>query len=354
MLSYLAEARRVQSKSRKLAAMLVVGLALAAGGARWARAAWYERQLQPVGAGAPRAFEVKPGLGVGAIAAALERDGLVRSAAAVRRRARSRALAGKLQAGVYQLAPTASVDELLDTLAAGQVSVRSVTFPEGFTLAQCAERAQQAGFGRAEEYLALATAHAADFKLAGLPAGASLEGYLFPDTYRLRPDAQLKDLLAAQVKRFVEVWRALPGSAHATRSRHELVTIASLVEQEARADDERARIAGVIANRLECKMRLQIDASVLYALGHHKARVTKADLAVDSPYNTYRVLGLPPGPIANPGRPSLAAALAPESHHFRYYVLAEDARHHQFAATAAEHAQNVARYRRANAGEPTP
>jgi UPF0755 protein len=335
------------NRLRAIVLGLVLALVLAGLGAR----GWWLRGLQPLGAGEPRLFEVRTGSGVAAVGRELAEAGLIRSARVFRSRARRRGVARRLQAGVYELAPSMAVDTMLDKLVAGDVALRNVTFPEGFTLTQCAERAQTAGFASAAQYRELATRQAASFGLQGLPPGATLEGYLFPDTYRLRPDAGARELIAAQVKRFVEVWRELTAKPVTNRrERHAVVTIAAMVEAEARADDERARIAGVIENRLARNMRLQIDATVLYALGYHKSRVTHADLQVDSPYNTYRVKGLPPGPIANPGKPSLAAALAPESHGYLFYVYGASGRH-VFTRSAAEHDQAVAAARRASKKE---
>ncbi|NUQ02105.1 MAG: endolytic transglycosylase MltG, partial [Armatimonadetes bacterium] len=225
---------------------------------------------------------------------------------------------------------------LLDKLVSGKVATRRVTFPEGYALAAMAQRCEQAGIGPAAEYRRLATAAAASFGVKDLPAGASLEGYLFPATYHLPLDAGPRELIEAQVAAFVKAWRQASAGVQPRRPRHELVTMASLIEREVRVADERARVAGVIANRLAKNMRLEIDATVIYALGEHRTRVLYRDLEVDSPYNTYRRKGLPPGPIANPGEASLTAALRPEQHAYLYYVLTAGGRH-LFSRTWAEH-----------------
>jgi UPF0755 protein len=328
-------------------ALGLVALALLAG-VLGSAAAW-RRALAPVGEGQPRYFEVKPAESPAALARRLVADGLIRSAWAFRLRHRLRRSSER--AGCYQVAPSMSVDDLLALFASGNVAWRVVTFPEGYTVRQCAEKAAAAGFGSAEAYADAASGRLGPLGLLGLPAGATLEGYLFPDTYRLAPTTDCAELARAQARRFAEVWRELTAAGEPTaHTRHEYVTIASLIERETSRDDERPLIAGVIENRLRRGMKLQIDASVLYALGYHKRRLVYSDLQVDSPYNTYRAKGLPPGPIANPGRPSLAAALAPASHDYLFYVLGADGRH-VFSRTEAEHNQAK---KAAKAGQTSP
>ncbi len=307
----------------------------------------YQQRLTAVGAGAPRLFQVKRGETVAEVGRRLAGERLIRDAAAFRRRARERELATRLQAGWYQVTPAAGVDAILDLLSSGKVSTRKVTFPEGLRLEEAAERCAAAGFGPAGEYRRLATTEAGRFNLAGLPAGATLEGYLFPDTYLLPMDAGVRELVQAQVNRFVKVFGEVSAGAPATRhSRHELVTIASLIEEEVRVDEERAKVAGVIENRLRRDMRLEFCSTVIYALGEHRDRLLYRDLRVDSPYNTYRRAGLPPGPIASPGRASLAAALRPARHDYLFYVLTADGRH-LFSRTGSEHARAKAAGERA-------
>jgi len=230
-----------------------------------------------------------------------------------------------------------------------------VTFPEGFTLKQIAERMGADGVIAEKEILAAArnpgvlAELSADFPLPK----DSLEGYLYPDTYQFPPHVAaaqaLQEMLLNFGARFARPYqRELACTPHTL---HEIVTIASLIEREARVPGDRARIAGVIENRLRRHMRLEIDATVLYALGHHKARVTYKDLEVRSLYNTYRHRGLPPGPIANPGRDSLLAALHPEENAYLYYVARPDGSH-LFSRTLAEHqaAKRKVRRERQNGG----
>jgi UPF0755 protein len=182
----------------------------------------------------------------------------------------------------------------------------------------------------------LATQEAAAFGVAGLPKGRSLEGYLFPDTYQVPLGADERALIRLQWERFGQIWSPLAKQYQTKLSRHEVVTLASLIEREAKVDADRRPISGVLRNRLERGLRLEVDATILYALGQHKSRLLYRDLEVDSPYNTYRHAGLPPGPIANPGRASLEAALNPAQTDCLYYVARSDGTH-IFSRTLAEH-----------------
>lgn len=331
---------------KSLGWLLAVAL-LAVGGAVAARR-HYGALLAPVGAGAERVFVVRPGDGPATIGRKLVEAGLIRDGRAFRRRARERGLDQRLQAGSYLLSPAGGVDAILDRLARGEVARRKVTIPEGLTIAEVASRAAAAGVGPVERFLALAERPPAELRPTGLPDGASLEGYLYPETYYLAIDDGPEALIRAQTRRFEEVWAKLTAGRAPRRPMAEVVTIASLVEEEARWDDERARIAGVIENRLRRGQRLELCATVIYALGEHRTRLLERDLLVPSPYNTYLHPGLPPGPICSPGGKSLAAALTPEAHDRLYYVLGKDGRH-VFSRTYAEHlaAKRVAEKARA-------
>jgi UPF0755 protein len=281
---------------------------------------------------------VPPGADAALVGGLLERHGIVRSALAFRLWARWQGLEGRIQAGEYRFSPAEAIPGILRRLAAGDVLLHRVTLPEGLSAAEVARRLEQRGVVDAEAFLeevARADRHWIP-EMEGNRTG-SVEGYLFPDTYHFPRGFGADRAVAAMVARFreatAELW-ALPRPLGL--SPYEVVVLASLVEREARRDSERARIAGVLYNRLRRGMPLQVDATVLYALGRHKDRVLYRDLEVDSPYNTYRRTGLPPGPIANPGLASLRAALRPEAHDYLYYVARPDGTH-VFSRTLAEH-----------------
>jgi UPF0755 protein len=320
--------------------LLVVG-----GGALWVR-----QQLSPVSSTRrPSIVVIDPGIGAPGIAARLEKAGVVRNATAFLWYARLSGHAGDLKAGEYRLSPDMTPDQILERLKRGGADSEeiAVTIPEGFTAKRIAETLAGKGvIADKAAFLRLAEGKGAHpVAPFNLPSGG-LEGYLYPDTYRFLPKTAPEKAVQAMVDNFTKAFfdrnrAAIEQSGH---NLQEIVTIASLIEREAEVPRDRARIAGVIENRLRRNMKLDIDATVLYALGRHKDRVLYADLKVDSPYNTYRRKGLPPGPIASPGLASLEAALNPERHDFLYYVAAPDGSH-VFTRTLAEHNTAVARMR---------
>ncbi|MCU0242038.1 MAG: endolytic transglycosylase MltG, partial [Vicinamibacteria bacterium] len=230
-----------------------------------------------------------------------------------------------------------------------------VTFPEGKSIADMAAIVAAADLD-AGEFLAAAQSSALIHDLD--PQAHDLEGYLFPDTYDIPTGTQpAAALVEHMVLRFREIWTdEMRDAPHGDLTTREIVTLASLVELESARGEERPMIAAVFLNRLKKKMRLQTDPTVIYALkrgGHYDGNIRKADLAMDSPYNTYRRPGLPPGPIAAPGREALRAALHPAQSDALYFVSRNDGTH-QFSRTLAEHERAVDRYqrrrRRANNG----
>lgn len=324
---------------RRLAVVAVIVSVLAVAGAL----SWYRAGLAPVStSGNPVIVFIPPGTGVAEIGAILSTAGLLRNERAFRVMLMVTGLGTKLQAGHYELAPTMSAREIAERLASGDVASFRVTIPEGFTLAQIADRMAKQGDLDREEFLAAATGSALVGEVAlPLPSGA-LEGYLFPETYEFRYDDPPRAMVARMVRELDRRFVTPNRDAIAKRglSLHEIITLASLVEREARVDSERPLIAGVIQNRLERGMRLQIDATVQYALPKHKPRLTYEDLKVDSPYNTYLYAGLPPGPIASPGLPSLLAALRPARTDALFYVARPDGTH-VFTRTYEEHLRAI-------------
>ena len=239
-----------------------------------------------------------------------------------------------------------SAADVISRIARGDVYLRAVTFREGLTIRQMAGIFEDAGFGPAKAFIAAA----ADAQLvSGFdPVARNLEGYLFPDTYALPRAASASDLVRRMVARFESVMTAeLRQAADALGlSVREVVTLASLVEKETAAPAERPLVSAVYHNRLRQGMGLQCDPTVIYALelrGRFNGNLTRANLAVDSPYNTYRYRGLPPGPIAAPGRLSLEAALRPAPVDYVYFVSRNDGTH-AFASTLTEHNRNVQKY----------
>lgn len=216
--------------------------------------------------------------------------------------------------------------------------IARLTIPEGFTVRQVARRVEELGICSAEDFMAAATA--GDYQLPILPVeqAGNLEGLLFPKTYDITENMQPRDL----VRRLLDQFALEAASINLERSRelgitpYQAVIVASLIEREVVVEEERPLVAAVIYNRLRAGMRLQIDATVQYALPQWKERLTYEDLKVDSPYNTYLHAGLPPTPICNPGRPSLEAALAPAQVDYLYYVATGEGGRHFFTADYQE------------------
>lgn len=250
---------------------------------------------------------------------------------------------GRLQAGEYRFDRPMTVQEVVAKIARGDVYLLPITFREGLTLREMAQLFESKGFGSAADFIAAASdgrlVHGID------PAARDLEGYLFPDTYAMVRRATATQLVARMVTGFEKVLTAELRAAAEARglSVRQLVTMASIVEKETGSPEERPLVAAVYANRLRIGMALQADPTVIYALvrmNRYDGNLTRDDLRVDSPYNTYRYPGLPPGPIANPGRASLEAAAHPADASYLYFVGRGDGRH-AFAANLDEHNQNV-------------
>ena len=303
---------------------------------------WWQTRPPTTDAG-PVRITVEPGTGVRALGRRLEADGVVRSALLFEVWIRARGDAGRIQAGTYELPRDRSLPAVVEALVEGRTVLVSVTVPEGYRLEQAAAAVARALDVDSAAFLAAATDPAlVDSLLPDSLTGAdppTLEGYLFPETYRVDPAVGAREIARLMVghfwRQFGPAWRTRADSLG--RSVHEIVTLASIVEEEARVPEERTVIAGVFWNRLDIGMPLEADPTVQYALGGHRARVLYRDLEVDSPYNTYRVGGLPPGPISSPGRPALEATLWPDSVPYLYFFATGEGGHHTFSETFAEH-----------------
>jgi peptidoglycan lytic transglycosylase G len=257
--------------------------------------------------------------------------------------ARLRHVDGDVKAGEYRFPAHQTSDEVLRRLIRGEQFAVWVTLPEGYTAREIAQALAARSLGDASAYERIFL-HEGGIAIGGKRT-PNLEGYLFPSTYLMPIDDTPQRVARILVDQFR---RELPADAAARAKRlgrtiPEVVVIASLVEREGKADDERPIIASVIYNRLRLGMPLEIDASIEYTFAEHHDVITKRDLESDSPYNTYRHTGLPPTPIASPGKPSLDAAFGPARSDYLYYVAKGDG-HHAFAKTLQEHNTNVARY----------
>lgn len=299
---------------------------------------WVFRQIDPPGApGAEVKVTIPSGVSASDVAELLEDAGVVRSATAFRLYVRVKG-AGAFQSGEYLLPRDIAFDDLVPILESGpKVGYTRLVIPEGFTLEEIAARVDALTGFEGSVFLDLARTGAVRSRFQ--PADVqTLEGLVFPDTYHVSTEEDERQLLERMVQRFEQVADevGIDADDKGGRSPYEVVVIASMVETEAKVAEERPLVAAVITNRLRINMRLQIDATVLYALGRHKTGITNKDLEVDSPFNTYRVSGLPPTPIASPGKAALRAALNPENVDYLYYVLVDPSGRHGFTASAAE------------------
>lgn len=292
--------------------------------------------------GPARIVYIRPGSGLRAIASQLEAAGVVRhrwlflSAALLARKHRA------LRPGEYELRPDQGVGEVVRLLAEGRVVLHRITIPEGFTGREIAATLAREGLADEARCLALMT-DSAFARSLGVD-GNGLEGFLFPDTYLLTRGLREEEILRQMVGRFQQVFTG----AEAARARAlglsvgAVVTLASIVEREAKRAEERGLIASVFHNRLRLAMPLQADPTILYPHPGRR-RITRLDLRTATPYNTYIIAGLPPGPIANPGRAALQAALYPATTEFLYFVARSDGSH-AFSRRLRDHERAVRRY----------
>lgn len=323
-----------------IAIVVAAGVIVASAGLWFRDAVYGDRSLPP----APTTFVVPRGATLGDVVSGLQAAGIVAHPIALRLLARLRDEDADIQSGQFRFPSHQTSDEILRRLVAGNADAVWVTFPEGFTARQIGARLAARSLLPApafDRYAARAT-----LVVDGVRT-RSLEGFLFPSTYLVPVGAD-----PARIARILtdQFFRELPANA-AAKARAlgldvpQVITIASLIEREAQADDERALMAGVYYNRLRAGMPLEVDATIEYVFPEHHAVITRRDLEIDSPYNTYRHTGLPPTPIANPGKASIDAAFAPVHSQYLFYVYKGNG-HHAFAKTLEEHDANVERYER--------
>ncbi len=299
--------------------------------------------LLPAGPTQEKLVQLKPGSSAHHIAADLHSAGIIRSQYAF---LLWHYLHGRkpLKAGEYAFSHRANMREVYDRIAHGDIFFHTLVVPEGYNIFDIANAVEEAGLGKHEDFLKVARADTALIRDLD-PQAPSLEGYLFPDTYHFTRTQSLHDMAGAMVRRFRQEAREVG----LRQNVHEMVTMASIVEKETGAAEERPKVASVFYNRLNKHMVLATDPSVIYAAllnNRYNGVIHQSDLHYRSPYNTYQSAGLPPGPISNPGRASLEAALNPAHTDYLYFV-SDNQGHHRFARTDSEHAVNVQAYRRA-------
>jgi len=324
--------------------VVVIGLALAGAGIYM-----IDQLMQPwKGFSEPVIVEFPRGTSTSQMASILAEHGVIQQpwqflAARLARRGQ------RLQAGEYQFSTAASPLDVYSRIARGDVYYMELLVPEGFNMFDVAGAVAQLGTMSAETFLAAARDPGLIQDLD--PKAESLEGYLFPNTYRVQRKTTAHEICRMMTAAFRARWQALPEAVKSSMALHDAVTLASLVEREARLPEERPLVASVFQNRLRIGMKLDCDPTTVYAAlleGRYRGVIHQSDLASDNPYNTYRHAGLPPGPIANPGLSSIKAALSPEATEHLYFVAkADGSGGHTFTDSLEQHAAAVAQYHRA-------
>lgn len=331
---------------RALVLALVAVLLIATGAGVWTWRTLYGEQI--VAGAEPVHFVVPDGASLHEVAAGLEREGLLERPWALRLVARLEGGARRIRAGEYELPPGASPAHLLHLLVDGPLLTRAITLPEGWTAARTvAALADSLHIDPAPLERLVEDPPESWRTRLGIPEGHGLEGYLFPETYRFArgiPPRRVIETLLATLEEALDdsLRKAVEDHPY---DLHEVLTLASIVEAEATRDDERSRIAAVYLNRLRRGWKLEADPTVAFATDKVGERLLYRDLEVDSPYNTYRHGGLPPGPINSPGLASIRAVLAPEPDFEAMYFVADGEGGHRFSRTWEEHRRAVERYR---------
>lgn len=329
---------------RSLLTIAVFGVLLAIG-AGW----FFWRAVREPYKGYPepnKRVEVRRGLRTASILQQLQKEGVLRDEWIPL--VYMKALRGRdsLKAGVYEFDKPLSPVDVIDKLVRGDVVLANITVREGLDRFAVGKLFATAGFGTVEEWETITGEP--DLVRDISPDADSLEGYLFPDTYRFDPGTSVKTIVETMVANFRKHWGEEMAFITTGLNPHQTVTLASIVETEARLPEERPIVASVYANRVRRRMLLGADPTVIYAMklaGTWDGNIRRNDLQMESPYNTYRTPGLPPGPIANPGLASLRAAAAPATTPYLYFVARNDGSH-VFSTNLEEHNRNVEKYQR--------
>lgn len=298
-----------------------------------------------------RVIEIPRGTGASTVADKLQQEGIIKSSLHFLYYAWSHNAASQLKAGTYSLSPSMRISDIVSAMEQGSSLDIRVTIPEGSSSADMEKRFIAAGLQiNRGEFISFADTTVKDARnkfnypfLLQLSVSQNLEGYLFPDTYDFAPDATVEQIGAKMLENFQD--KAMPQINQNTVELNDLVTLASILEKEVQTYEDMRTVAGLLNNRLQVDMPLQVDASIAYLTGKKTGEITTKDKAVDSPYNTYAHKGLPPGPITNPGLKSIQAALNPQKNDYWYYLSAPDGRT-IFSKTLDEHNANKAKYLR--------
>lgn len=302
----------------------------------------YFLTLSPVGTGKSKQFTIQPGASITSIAKNLQQEGLIKSVGGFKFYLK---LTGKVivQPGAYEISPNFSAPRIANLVANGNTANSTIVIPEGYTLDQISTLMAEKGIATKSEFQTAAENFPPDYGfMKSKPTTSSLEGFLFPDTYRLlKGDAV--SAIRMMLNNFETKYKSDIAPTLGDRNFYNILIVASLIEREAKAQTDREQISAVLYNRLAEGMRLDVDATVRYLTGNWKDPITKTDLAIKSPYNTRLHAGLPPGPICNPGLASIKAAMDPPDSDYYYYLTDFEGITH-YAKTLQEHNENKLRY----------
>jgi len=290
---------------------------------------------------------IKPGQSLSATSQKLYKTSIITNPLKFQLLVRAKKYDKKIQAGEYLLSPLMSPNHILDLMTNGKVILHKITIPEGYNLNQIASLVEETGLGTKETFLN-ATKDQPLLHTMNINA-KTFEGYLFPDTYHFPKKISPKDIIKIMVKRFHSVFTGEweKQAKNLSFSVHEIVTLASIIEKETGAAFERPMISSVFHNRLKKNMRLETDPTVIYGIKDFDGNITRKHLTTKTQYNTYVIKGLPPGPIANPGKESIKAALFPDSTPYIYFVSKKN-KTHQFSTNLADHNKAVRKYQLSN------
>ncbi len=306
---------------------------------------FYYQGFRPAGDNTQaQTFEVLPGMTLKQVAKKLQQQGLIRNSDAFQAIAYIQKKQKQIMTGEFSLSPSMVPPAILSLITSGKTVLHPITIPEGYRTSEIAALLHSQGLVDRGNFIS-ETRNESLIQSLGITA-TNLEGYLFPETYHFSKYTLEKMIVKKMVTTFKEkvfTPQTLKNVKESSLSLHEIITLASLIEKETSLDSERKLISSVFHNRLRKNMRLQTDPTVIYALKNFDGNIRKRDLKIDSPYNTYKYKGLPPGPIANPGIKSIAAAMSPKPSNYLYFVSRQDGSH-QFSSTLVEHNLAVQKY----------
>lgn len=308
-----------------------------------AACAVYLQKTAPTGDGSRSLdFEVKPGWGASVVTSVLAENNLIKSRTFFRLALQMSGNTSEIKKGIYRLNDGMNAGEIIDVITSGVSKALHFTIPEGYHNRQIGDLLTEKGFFKSREDFLRAASDETILKKFKIPAESS-EGYLFPDTYSIPVNYPQKKIIEHMISSFFKKTSELEGFPENPKKRHRLVILASIVEREAQRKEERSLIAGVFANRLEKNYPLESCASIQYLFEKPRKRLYYKHLEIDSPYNTYKNRGLPPGPISNPGMAAIKAALHPEDTEYMFFVVKGDGKHH-FSESFTEHNRAKKKY----------